>query len=140
MITDFRELPHRYAAAIDDRRFDDVVALFAPDGELVVARPPEELDPVHRYVGAVGVRRAMDLLAAVPRTFHALVGEVYDGTSGRVACEAHHVTPTADGWRDTVWRVRYEDSYVEGDGGWLFGSRRLYVDMVETRPLDAARG
>ena len=134
-----RDLAHRYAAAVDDRRFADVAALFADDGVLVTARPPEELDPVLRFAGPDGVLEAMSLLAAVPLTFHEVVGQQYDGTRGRIACVAHHVSSSERGAQDTVWHLRYLDDYVETTHGWRFASREVHVDLVETRPLRAAR-
>ena len=133
-----RDLAHRYAAAVDDRDFPAVAGLFAPDGVLAVPRPPRALDPVVEHVGPDGVLEAMAALTAVPRTFHAVVGAVYDGTRGRIACVAHHVLP-GDPVTDLVWNLRYLDDYVETPGGWLFARREVHVDLVERRPLEAAR-
>ena len=135
-----RDLAHRYAALVDDRDFASVAALFAPDGVLVTARPPKVLDPVDEHVGPEGVLAAMSALAGVPRTFHAVVGAVYDGTCGRIACEAHHLVPGDDGVvTDHVWLVRYLDGYVETDEGWRFARREVHVDAVETRTVQTAR-
>ena len=134
-----RDLAHRYAAAVDDRDFPAVARLFAPDGVLAVARPPKHLDPVVEHVGPDGVLEAMAALAAVPRTFHAVVGHVYDGTRGRIACVAHHVVPGDGAVVDHVWHLRYLDDYVETPAGWLFARREVHVDLVESRTLDAAR-
>jgi len=133
-----RELAHRYAAAVDDRDFPAVAGLFAPDGVLAVPRPPKRLDPVLEHVGPAGVLEAMAALAGVPRTFHAVVGAVYDGTRGRIACVAHHVLP-GDPVTDLVWHLRYLDDYVETADGWRFARREVHVDLVERRPLEAAR-
>jgi len=35
-----------YAAAVDDRRFDDVVELFTETAELHLPDPPRTLDPI----------------------------------------------------------------------------------------------
>ncbi|ETB39694.1 hypothetical protein N602_14680, partial [Mycobacterium avium subsp. hominissuis 10-5606] len=45
------DLVHRYAAGVDDRRFDAVAELFTVDAELVVPAPPAELRPVHTHRG-----------------------------------------------------------------------------------------
>ena len=45
------DLVHLYAAAVDDRRFDDVVELFTDTAELRLPDPPRSLDPV-RHTGA----------------------------------------------------------------------------------------
>jgi ketosteroid isomerase-like protein len=134
-----RDLAHRYAAAVDDRDFTAVAALFAPDGVLAVPKPPRHLDPVVEHVGPDGVLEAMAALATVPRTFHAVVGQVYDGTRGRIACVAHHLVPVGDGVIDHVWHVRYLDDYVETPDGWLFARRGVHVDVVESRAVEAAR-
>jgi ketosteroid isomerase-like protein len=134
-----RDLAHRYAAAVDDRDFPAVAALFAPDAVLAVPRPPRHLDPVQEHVGPAGVLEAMAALASVRRTFHAIVGQVYDGTRGRIACVAHHLVPEADGVTDHVWHLRYLDEYVETPTGWLFARREVHVDVVESHPVQAAR-
>ena len=130
-----RDLAHRYAAAVDDRDFAGVAALFAPDGVLVTARPPGRLDPSYAFVGPGGVLEAMRLLDGVTRTFHAVVGQVYDGTRGRIACVAHHVVDETD----HVWHLRYLDDYVETADGWRFARREVHVDLVQALPVVAVR-
>ena len=71
------DLVHLYAAAVDDRRFDDVVELFTDTAELRLPDPPRSLEPVRHSRGRDGVRAAMAALAGVARTEHAIVGEVY---------------------------------------------------------------
>nr|UXE44601.1 hypothetical protein Hi04_10k_c2835_00005 [uncultured bacterium] len=134
-----RDLAHRYAALVDERDFPAVAGLFAPYGVLAVARPPKHLDPVQEHVGPDGVLEAMAQLASVPRTFHAVVGAVYDGTHGRIACVAHHLVPDGDVVTDHVWHLRYLDDYVETADGWRFARREVHVDLVEARPVVAAR-
>ena len=134
-----RDLAHRYAALVDDRDFAGVAALFAPDGVLAVAQPPAHLDPVTEHVGPAGVLVAMRALENVPRTFHAIVGEVYDGPCGRIACVAHHLVERDGVVTDHVWHVRYLDDYVETADGWRFARREVHVDSVEARPVKAAR-
>jgi hypothetical protein len=34
-----------------------------------------------------------------------------------------------------VASLRYLDTFVKIDGGWLFAERRLYVDWIEQRAL-----
>jgi hypothetical protein len=134
-----RDLAHRYAAAVDDRDFAAAAALFVPDAVLVVARPPKHLDPVEEHVGPEGVLKAMAALRDVPRTFHEIVGEVYDGTTGRIACVAHHLTERDGAVTDHVWHLRYLDEYVETPYGWRFARREVHVDVVEDRKVRAAR-
>jgi hypothetical protein len=131
MSWELSQLVHRYAAAIDDGR--SVVPLFTADGVLVTPDPPKLLDPVFEHVGPEAIAAATSDL---PRTFHAIVGEVYDGTSGRIKCVAHHVL---DERTDLVWHLRYADRYHQVDGLWLIARRELSIDLIETRPLKRAR-
>src|ERR1700741_5235364 len=90
------DLVHLYAAAVDDRRFDDVVELFTDTAELRLPDPPRSLDPIRHSRGRDGIRAAMTSLARISRTVHAIVGEVYapgtdaDYALGRITCVAHH--------------------------------------------------
>ena len=68
------DLVHLYDAAVDDRRFDDVVELFTDTAELRLPDPPRSLDPVRHSRGRDGVRAAMAALAGIARTEHAIVG------------------------------------------------------------------
>lgn len=131
MSWELSQLVHRYAAQVDDGQ--GVGNLFTPDGVLVVPDPPDVLDPVVEHVGRDAIQTAT---TGLPRTFHAIVGEVFDGARGRIACVAHHVvSPTTD----LVWHVRYADRYAEVEGTWLIARRELSIDLVETRPLKRAR-
>ena len=130
------DLVHRYALHVDRREFERVAALFTADGVLATAQPPKHLDPMTEHVGPEGVLEAMAGLALVPRTFHAIVGEVYDAGSGAIACIAHHVLPDVG---NVVWHLRYADSYCRTEQGWLFDRREVHVDLVETRPLPTFR-
>jgi hypothetical protein len=131
MSWELSQLVHRYAAAIDDGQ--SVVPLFTADGVLVTPDPPDVLDPVHEHVGPEAIAAAT---GGLPRTFHAIVGEVYEGGSGRIACVAHHVIDDAT---DLVWHLRYLDSYRRVEGVWLIARRELAIDLIETRPLKRAR-
>ena len=89
------DLVHLYASAVDDRRFDDVVELFTETAELRLPDPPRSLDPVRRHHGRGGVRDAMSAVAAVARTEHAIVGEVYAAADDpNYALAASRVSPT----------------------------------------------
>ena len=111
------DLVHRYAAMVDDRRFADVVDLFAHDAELVVPDAPRSLDPVIHHHGRQAIRDAVAAVAAVDRTEHAIVGEVYtasgpDQARGRITCAAHHWKQGDEQISDLVWHLRYDDEYV----------------------------
>jgi hypothetical protein len=139
------DLVHLYSSAVDDRRFGDVVELFTDTAELRLPDPPRSLEPVRRHHGRDGVRTAMAALAAVTRTEHAIVGEVYAAGDdanyalGRITCIAHHWT-VADGQvTDLVWHLRYDDEYLRTRGGWRIHGRALTINAIETRPVRRLR-
>jgi len=135
------DLVHRYAAGADDRQFDTVAKLFTATAELSVPEPPATLQPVHSHRGEEAIAAAVAAVAAVTRTEHAIIGEVYDaaerpGTArGRVACIAHHWSQRGDEVVDVVWHVRYDDDYELTDAGWRIGRRALTINAIETRPV-----
>lgn len=139
------DLVHVYAAAVDDRRFDDVIQLFTETAELRVPDPPGELAPVVVQRGHDGVAAAMDALGAVDRTEHAVVGEVYAAgpepgyALGRITCVAHHWTRSKDQVTDLVWHLRYDDEYVRTPAGWRIHGRALTINAIETRPVRRLR-
>jgi hypothetical protein len=140
------DLVHLYASAVDDRRFDDVVDLFTETAELRLPDPPRSLEPVRHHQGRGGVRQAMAALAAVTRTEHAIVGEVYapaddsDYALGRITCIAHHWTADADQITDLVWHLRYDDEYLRTRAGWRIHGRALTINAIETHPVRRLRG
>lgn len=140
------DLSARYAAGVDDRDLQAVSRLFTADGQLVLPDPPDRLAPAVAHTGRAEIVQALSDLGAVPRTFHAVVGMVHDvaddGTTarGRVACVAHHFTPHPEGrFRDLVWYLHYDDTYLIADGAWRIARRRLVIDAVETRAVRAVR-
>jgi ketosteroid isomerase-like protein len=139
------DLVHRYAAGIDDRRFDTVVDLFAEDATVAVPDPPRALEPAGVHRGRAQIAKALRAAEQVERTMHAIVSEVYDAgpdqatASGRVACIAHHWTRDDDKLTDAAWHLRYDDEYVRSDSGWRFRSRTLTIDAIETLPVRRLR-
>ena len=139
------DLVHLYAAAIDDRRFGDVVELFTETAELRLPDPPRSLDPVRAHRGRDGVRSAMAAVAGLARTEHAIVGEVYapgsdvDYALGRITCVAHHFTGAGDETSDLVWHLRYDDEYLRTRKGWRIHGRALTINAIEVRPIRRLR-
>lgn len=139
------DLVHRYAGSVDDRDFSAAAQLFTATAELTVPDPPTMLDPVHRHHGHDAIRAAVSAVAAVPRTEHAIVGEVYDAcprpgsARGRIACVAHHWTQRGEQVRDLVWHLRYDDEYQLTDAGWRIHRRALTINAIETRPVRRIR-
>lgn len=85
----------------------------------------------------------MSALAAVSRTQHEVVGEVYsDGggyATGRIVCVAHHWTRGTDSISDLVWHLRYDDRYIPTESGWRIAMRALTLNAIETRPIRRLR-
>ena len=135
------DLVHRYAADVDDRQFNSVAELFTDAAELTVPEPPAALEPIHSHWGQEAIAAAVTAVAAVARTEHAIIGEVYDelarpGTArGRIACIAHHWNQRGDEVVDAVWHLRYDDEYELTDAGWRIGHRALTILAIETRPV-----
>lgn len=136
MRSDLSDLVHRYAARVDDRDFSGAAGLFTEDGVLVRPDPPDVLDPVHELLGRAAIEQGLHALDPVPLTIHEIVGEVYDGNSGRVVCVAHHLL---DATTDLVWHLRYRDDYREVEGRWLIARRALAIDLIETRTVKRSR-
>jgi 3-phenylpropionate/cinnamic acid dioxygenase small subunit len=139
------DLVHRYAAWVDDRRFDDVVGLFADDATLSLPDVPRSLEPTITHQGHDDIASAINAVAAVTRTQHAIVGEVYDAGAdedvarGRISAIAHHWTRRDEEITDFAWHLRYADEYVRTDDGWRFRSRTVTIDAIETPPVRRLR-
>ena len=135
------DLVHRYAANVDERQFDAVTGLFTVTAELILPEPPATLRPIHSHLGHAAIGAAVAAVAQTVRTEHAIVGEVYDESSGprsargRIACIAHHWNQRADEIIDVVWHLRYDDKYELTDAGWRIGRRALTILAIETRPV-----
>ncbi len=144
VIEELRSLSTEYGAAADDRDGERFAGLFVADGELVVPNFPEELRPVITRTGYDSLRRVPDGLRVYTRTFHQMSDHRYvlDGTTatGTVLCVAHHASAPegrSGGGTDTVWFIRYHDTYRSTDSGWRFARRELHLQWVEERPIAA---
>ncbi|OBH58138.1 nuclear transport factor 2 family protein [Mycobacterium sp. E2479] len=135
------DLVHRYAAYVDDHEFTAVAGLFTAEAELVVPAPPADLRPTQSHRGRQSITAAVATVAAVTRTEHAIIGEVYDaaarpGTAhGRIAAIAHHWNERDGELVDVAWHLRYDDEYLLTDAGWRISRRVLTVNAIETRPV-----
>ena len=57
------DLVHRYAALVDDRKFDSVAKLFTENAALTLPDPPKVLEPVHRHCGHAAISAAIAAVA-----------------------------------------------------------------------------
>lgn len=138
--TDLTALAHAYAAAVDDRQASAVAELFHEDGTLVVPTDVRRTGPVTAHEGRAAIMAAVEQVARLRATFHAIVGVTLspgatpDEATGRVACIAHHVRPPAeDGTAtDETWHVVYRDRYRRDPDGWAIERRELGVRFRST--------
>jgi hypothetical protein len=56
-----------------------------------------------------------------------------DEATGEAYTLAHHLTVEAGKRSLMIAALRYADTFVKEDGGWLFSERLLYVDWLEER-------
>jgi ketosteroid isomerase-like protein len=135
-----RELVDAYAYCADRRDAKRQMALFTPDSHFVVymnAKDPTPTQELHSREALAPVFADLNKYAA---TMH-FVGQSTirtlsaDRATGEAYCLAHHLTVEGANRRLMVAALRYYDSFVKIDGGWLFAERLLYVDWIEERPL-----
>ena len=113
---EIRQLPYRYAAAIETRDVDAMVELFSPH-----ARFGEYGE------GPQGLRRVMtqtlddSLVAVILVANHLIEIESHDRARGQVWARCFAQT-RADGFVEQL--IKYEDRYEYHDGRWLFVRRR----------------
>lgn len=134
------DLSVRYAAAVDARDGDSFAELFEVDGELLVPDYPDDLRPVVARKGTAALSRVPAALRQYRLTFHQVTNHHFrvDGSdaTGDVQCVAHHLSGTPPDAADTVWFIRYEDSYRRRDGSWRFRQRVLHLQWVEHHPVE----
>lgn len=128
------DLVHRYAAGVDDRDLDAVLALFAPDATMTAPVDPGRSPDTVTHDGLDAIAAALGAVRRLPVTVHPVVGTVFDAVSadearGRVACVAHHAFERDGGARDDTWHVVYRDHYRRTDAGWRFARRELEVRL-----------
>ena len=135
-----RELVEAYAHCADRRDAKGQMALFTEDTHFVVfmnAKDPKPSMDLHSRDALAPVFADLNKYDA---TTH-FVGQSTiftlsaDRATGEAYCLAHHVTGDGEKRRLMIASLRYYDTFVKGDGGWLFAERQLYVDWVDERGL-----
>ena len=135
-----RELVEAYAHCADRRDARGQMSLFTTDTHFVVymnAKDPTPSQELHSREALAPVFAELNQYAATTHfvgqsTIVTLSG---DRATGEAYCLAHHVTVDGSKRRLMVASLRYNDTFVKSDGGWLFSERLLYVDWVDERPL-----
>jgi ketosteroid isomerase-like protein len=135
-----RELIEAYAHCADRRDAKGQMALFTTDTHFVVymnAKDPKPSQELHSREALAPVFADLNQYAATTHfvgqsTIFTLTNE--RGT-GEAYTLAHHVSVKGESRRLMVASLRYNDTFVKQDGGWLFVERLLYVDWVDERAL-----
>jgi hypothetical protein len=127
------DLAARYAAAVDQRAFDQLRDVFTTDCQLDTGRSIRD--------GTDKVIEAMQGLLRYEATSH-LVGQqvltpVDDGVvDGLTYCTAHHLFDHGDHRTDTVMHIHYHDRFVAVGDGWRVATRRLEVLWTDEQPVN----
>jgi len=133
-----RELVDAYAHCADRRDAEGQKALFRDDTHFVVYMGGPGSEPTQALDGRESLTPVFDDLNRYRATMHfngqSTIELDGDRATGESYCIAHHLF-TEDGERKLMvaW-LRYGDTFVKVDDGWLFAERNLYVDWTETRP------
>src|SRR5580658_1350133 len=135
-----RELVESYAHCADHRDAKGQMGLFTADTHFVVymnAKDPTPSQELHSRDALAPVFADLNQYAA---TMHFLgqttiLTLTRDRGTGETYCMPHHLT--VDGGKKSLMiaALRYYDTFVKVDGGWLFAERLLYVDWIEERIL-----
>src|SRR5690349_15891251 len=96
-------LSRRYAAAVDRRDRDALLAVFTPDASMLVERPGREQGTLN---GHDEIQRVIDIVARWPRTAHLLAQGLYvvegESAAGEIYCTANHFRDGEPGGRNHV--------------------------------------
>jgi ketosteroid isomerase-like protein len=135
-----RELIESYAHCADRRDAEGQMSLFTADTHFVVYMNAKDPTPSQQLHSREALAPVFAELNKYDATTH-FVGQstiftlTDDRGSGEAYCLAHHVTVDGGKRHLMVASLRYLDTFVKIDGGWLFAERRLYVDWIEQRAL-----
>ncbi len=136
-----RELVDAYAHCADRRLAEEQKALFTEDTRFVVYMEGEGSEPTEELHGREALTPVFENLRTYLTTTHFNGQSTVELAGGRGTgesyCIAHHLFER-DGQRMImIASLRYLDSFVKVDGGWLFAERELILDWAETRPSAA---
>ncbi len=135
-----RELIEAYAHCADRRDAKGQMSLFTKDTHFVVylnAKDPKPSQELHSREALAPVFAALNQYDATTHFIgqSTVTSLTSDRATGEAYCLAHHVTVDGAKRRLMVASLRYLDTFVKGDGAWLFSERLLYVDWVDERAL-----
>jgi len=135
-----RELVDAYAHCADRRDATGQMSLFTPDARFVVYMDAKNSTPTMDLHSRAELAPVFADLNKYEATTH-FVGQCttltldQNNATGEAYCLAHHVSVDGEKRRLMIASLRYFDTFVKGDGAWLFSERRLYVDWTDDRTL-----
>ncbi|MFJ9097522.1 nuclear transport factor 2 family protein [Streptomyces sp. NPDC102405] len=129
-LAEIRQLPYRYALALDSRDMDAVAELFVPD--VRVGRDAFGRAALHRWY--------TEAMRASRTTIHQVTNHIVDfddadRARGVVYCRDQLERPSTGQWE--VGELQYWDDYLRVDGEWCFRRRkfhRWYLADALSRP------
>lgn len=133
-LADIRQLPYRYALALDSRDMDALVDLFVPD--VRVGRDETGRAALARWF-TVTMSRMKTSVHFVGN--HIIDFDDADHAEGIVYCRDELERPETGEWE--IGMLQYWDSYVRVEGDWCFQRRRFhrwYIVDALTRPAHGA--
>jgi hypothetical protein len=116
------------------------MALFTADTHFVVYMNAKDPTPSQELQSREALAPVFADLNKYAATMH-FVGQSMilsltdDQATGEAYTLAHHLTIEGGKRSLMIAALRYADTFVKKDGGWLFAERRLYVDWIEERAL-----
>ena len=134
-----RELIDAYAHCADRREAEGQKSLFTEDTHFLVYMNGFGTDPSEDLRGRQALTRVFEALKQYEVTMHfngqCTIKLADPGATAETYCVAHHVF-SKDGERQIFTAyLRYEDELTKEQGNWLFSSRKLYVEITDSRPL-----
>jgi hypothetical protein len=135
------ELVDAYAHCADRRDVEGQMSLFTADTEFLVYMDSRNAVPTQEVHGRDGLRPVFENLSTYEATTHfngqSMVTWAQDSATGVSYCLAHHVKSDGPDRSLMIASIRYLDHFVKTDGHWYFWQRKLMVDWVDQRPLNA---
>lgn len=131
-----RELMARYCHALDQCRFADVAALFAPDGEWTTdygtARGRGEIEALFRSV--------VPVKGEGPQRKHYITNIIISlGNGTAEAVSDYLIVRESENGLMPVMGGTYKDRFVQLDGSWYFGRKELVHDIAGDMALKNKR-
>jgi hypothetical protein len=133
-LASIRQLPYRYALALDSRDMDSLVELFVPD--VRVGRDERGREALKRWFTETmrGPKTSVHFVGN-----HIVDFDDADRAHGVVYCRDELERPESGHWE--VGMLQYWDTYVRVDGEWCFQRRRFhrwYIVDALSRPRHGA--